>query len=193
MNRFSAVSLTPAINFRLFGYFWPVSLTLGKNVFAGVNDTAKKLFTGVNKPAINCLPVSTTPPINFSGNNKLYWWQRFVLSAKLSPAAEVGHGRRYCHWNSHEKAQRHLTHPDQALEAASYIKPKPHYLVLAASGATDQDMWDVYGCNFSWRFQWHHGGHGQLRRLEIAPIYPLQLFPILSSSPPYRRCCCHRW
>ncbi len=27
MNSFSAVSLTPAINFRLFGYFWPVSTT----------------------------------------------------------------------------------------------------------------------------------------------------------------------
>ncbi len=34
-------------------------------------------------------------------------------AAKLSPAAEVGHGRQYCHWNSHEKAQRHLTNPDQ--------------------------------------------------------------------------------
>ncbi len=113
INSFSAVSLTPAINFRLFGYFWLVSTTLGKKVFAGVNDTAEKLFTGVNKPAINCLPVSRTPPIKFSGNNKLYWRHRFVFSAKLSPAAEVGHGRRYCHGNSHEKAQRHLTHPDQ--------------------------------------------------------------------------------
>jgi hypothetical protein len=36
-----------------------------------------------------------------------------VCSAKLSPAAEVCHGRRYCHWNSHENAQRHLTNPDQ--------------------------------------------------------------------------------
>ncbi len=32
---------------------------------------------------------------------------------KLSPAAEVGHGRRYCHWKSYENAQRHLTYPDQ--------------------------------------------------------------------------------
>jgi hypothetical protein len=35
----------------------------------------------------------------------------------------------------------------------SYFKPKRHYLVLAASGASDQDLWDVFGCNFSWRFQ----------------------------------------
>ncbi len=29
-------------------------------------------------------------------------------------------------------------------------------VVLAASGASDQDVWGVYGCIFSWRFQWHH-------------------------------------
>jgi hypothetical protein len=49
----------------------------------GVNDTGDKLFTGVND-----------------------------TTAKLTPAAEVGHGRRYCHWNSHEKAQRPLTRPE---------------------------------------------------------------------------------
>jgi hypothetical protein len=26
-------------------------------------------------------------------------------------------------------------------------------VVLAASGASDQDVWGVYGCIFSWRFQ----------------------------------------
>jgi hypothetical protein len=35
----------------------------------------------------------------------------------------------------------------------SYYKPKRHYLVLAALGASDQDVWGVFGCNFSWRFQ----------------------------------------
>ncbi len=81
----SAVSLTPvknfssltlAINFRLFGYFWPLSTTLGKNVITGVIDTGGKLFAGVND----------------STDDKLYWWQRSALAAKLSPAAEVGHG-----------------------------------------------------------------------------------------------------
>ncbi len=38
----------------------------------------------------------------------------------------------------------------------SYFKPKRHYLVLAASEASDQYVWGVFGCNFSWRFQWHH-------------------------------------
>jgi hypothetical protein len=38
----------------------------------------------------------------------------------------------------------------------NYFKPKWLYLVLAASRASDQDVWDIYGCNFSWRFQCHH-------------------------------------
>ncbi len=38
----------------------------------------------------------------------------------------------------------------------NYCKPKQHYLVLAASGASDQDLLSVYRCSFSWRFQWHH-------------------------------------
>jgi hypothetical protein len=52
-------------------------------LFTGVNDPADKLFAGV---------VDT--------GDKFFHQQRSVLSAKLSPAAEVGHGRRYCHWNS---------------------------------------------------------------------------------------------
>ncbi len=39
--------------------------------------------------------------------------QKSELSAKLTPAAEVGQGRRYRHCNSHENAQRPLTRPDQ--------------------------------------------------------------------------------
>ncbi len=84
-NSLSAVSLTPAKNFRPFSYFLPVWTTPGKNC-SPVSTT----------PPINCSPVSTTPPINFSTSNKLYWRQKSVLSAKLSPAAEAGHGRRYC-------------------------------------------------------------------------------------------------
>ncbi len=57
VNNFSALSLTPAINCS------PVSLT----------------------PVINCSPVSTTPPIKFYNGDKLDWWQRSVLSAKISP------------------------------------------------------------------------------------------------------------
>ena len=47
----SAVSLSSVNSFRPFGYFRPVSMTPGKNVIAGVNDTGDKLFTGVNDTA----------------------------------------------------------------------------------------------------------------------------------------------
>ncbi len=55
-NNFSAVSLTPVINFRLFVSFWLVY----------VNDTREKCIAGV-----------------IDTGNKLLWWQRAVLSAKL--------------------------------------------------------------------------------------------------------------
>ncbi len=47
-NSSAVVSLTPAKNFWLFGYFLPVSTTPGKNLIAGVVDISDKLFTGVN-------------------------------------------------------------------------------------------------------------------------------------------------
>ncbi len=50
-----------------------------------------------------------TPPINCIDDRGLFFLQ------KLSPAAEVGHSRRYCHWIRHDNAQRHLTHLDQRL------------------------------------------------------------------------------
>jgi hypothetical protein len=123
--------------FWLFGYFWPVSTTLGK-------DTGDKLFSGVHDTG-----------------DKLYWWQGSALAAKLSPAAEVGHGNRYCHWNSHENAQRHLTNPDQGRQ--SYFKPKRHYLVLAASGASDQDVWGVFDATFHGGSNETIGGRGRYR------------------------------
>jgi hypothetical protein len=52
VNSFLAVSLTPAINVRLFGYFLPVSTTPGSNFIAGVNDTAEK-DSADNKTAIS--------------------------------------------------------------------------------------------------------------------------------------------
>ena len=58
----------------------------------------------------------------------------------------------------------------------SYFKPKRHYLVLAASGASDQDVWGVFGCNFSWRFQWHHRRPWPTSAAgDIADLYPSAL------------------
>ncbi len=83
-------------------------MTPGKNVIADVNNTADKLFSGVNDTADKLLTgVSDTADKSFI-DDKLYWRQRSILSANwdklvISPAAEVGHGRRWCHWNCHEK------------------------------------------------------------------------------------------
>ncbi len=76
---------------------------------------------------------------------------------KTMSSCQSHHGRQYCHWNSHENAQG----TSQTLirgpgGGQSYFKPKWHYLVLAASGASDKDVWGVFRCSFSWRFQWHH-------------------------------------
>ncbi len=93
-------------------------------------------------PAINCSPVLTTSPLTFSAGNNLYWWQR-----------SVGQGPWYCHW----KRRKGTLHPliIKPWGCQNYFKPKWHYLVLAASGVSDQDVWGVYGWNFSWWFQWH--------------------------------------
>jgi hypothetical protein len=49
VNSFSAVSLTPAKNFRLFGYF-PVTRIndTGDKFFASVDDTAGQFIAGVS-------------------------------------------------------------------------------------------------------------------------------------------------
>ncbi len=53
LNSFSAVSLTPEINFRLFGYLYRQdSLIIGvvyyaKKFIAGVTDTAEQFIAGV--------------------------------------------------------------------------------------------------------------------------------------------------
>ncbi len=71
--------------------------------------------------------------------------------------------------NSHENAQRHLTYPDQRpRRPPKLLQTKMALLVLAASGASDQDVWDVYGCNFSW--PWPTSAAG-----DIVDLYPSTL------------------
>ncbi len=114
----SAVSLTPAINFWLFGYFWPVSTT----------------------PAINCID-----------DKGLLLLQNYLRPPKSATAADIVIGTAM---KTRKGTSQTLIRGPWGRQ--SYFKPKRHYLVLAASGASDQDVWDVFGCNFSWRFQLHH-------------------------------------
>ncbi len=108
-------------------------------------------------PAINCSSVSTTPAINCFDARGLLLLQNYLRPPKSATAAEVGHGRWYCHWNSYENVQRHITYPDQRpRRPPKLLQTKMTLFSLAASGVSDQDVWGVFGCNFSWRFQWQH-------------------------------------
>ncbi len=151
----------------------PVSLTLAINC-SPVSTTM----------AISCSPVSTTPPINFSTGDKLCWGQRSVLLCK----AISGRWSQSRLPNSHEKAQRHLTHPDQ--------RPRrPPKLLQTKTALFSFDglrgLWSrCVGCLWMQLFM---GVPMTTSQLEILPIYPLQLSPILGSSPPpWRPCPCHR-
>jgi hypothetical protein len=79
---------------------------------------------------------------------------------------------------------KHPTHLDQRPlrpPKLPHFKPKQHYLVLAALGASDQDVWGVNG--FHGGSNDTIGGRVQHRRPEILPIfsYPWQL-PTLKSK-----------
>ncbi len=94
-------------------------------------------------PAINCSPVSTTPPITtevwaFCKTKSDRW------SRPRPPILSLEQPR---------KGAKAPHTPWDPWGHQNYRKPKRHYLVLAASGAS---VWGVYGCSFSWRFQWHH-------------------------------------
>ncbi len=57
-------------------------------------------------------------------------------------------------------------------------------VVLAASGASYQDVRGAYRCNFSWRFQWHHGRPCPTSAAGDITDLSLQLSPLLGTSPP---------
>jgi hypothetical protein len=79
-------------------------------------------------PAINLLPVTTTSVIRVCG-----------VSMDTS-----------FHGGSNETIGGHvrLRQPE--------LLPFWFEVVLAASGASNQGVWGVYGCIFSWWYQWHH-------------------------------------
>ncbi len=54
------------------------------------------------------------------------------------------------------KRRKGPSHALRPLRPPKLLQTKTALFSLADSGASDQDVWGVYGCNFSWRFQWHH-------------------------------------
>ncbi len=113
------------------------------------------MFTGVNDTADN--------------DRGLSFLQNYLLPPKSATATEVGHGRGVVGHGHRSRPRPPILSLEQPRKGAkaphtpwdpwgrqNYCKPKRHYLVLAASGVSDQDVWGVYGCSFSWWFQWHH-------------------------------------
>jgi hypothetical protein len=95
------------------------------------------MFTGVNDTA-----------------DKFFHWRWTVLMTEDCSFCKTISSCRYCHWKRRKGTSHTLIRGPCGCQ--NYFKPKRHYLVLAASGASDQDVWGVFGCNFSWQFQWHH-------------------------------------
>ncbi len=90
-------------------------------------------------PAINLSPATTTPAINLLP----------VITTLVISVCEVSMDVSF-HGGSNEtiSGRVRLWWPE--------ISPFWFEVVLAASGASNQGVWGVYGCVFSWWFQWHH-------------------------------------
>jgi hypothetical protein len=93
-------------------------------------------------------PVSLTPAINYIDDRGLLLLQNYLRLPKSATAADIVIGTAM---KTRKGTSQTLIRGPGGRK--SYSKPKRHYLVLTASGASDQDVWVVFGCNFSWRFQ----------------------------------------
>jgi hypothetical protein len=120
-------------------------------------------------PAIYCSPVSTTLPINFSTGDKLYWQQRPVLSAKLSPAAKVGPGLWYYHWKRRKGTSHTLIRGPWGCH--NYFNPKRNYIVFSGL----RGLWSRCGMFMDATFYGGSndtiGGRVRRRRPEISTIF----------------------
>ena len=85
--------------------------------------------------AINCWPVSTPPPITFSSAIKCINREAFSFCKSANRVARM-RTTAICL----ELLECHL------------VQTKTTVFSLVASGASDQDVWGIYGCIFSWRF-----------------------------------------
>jgi hypothetical protein len=82
-------------------------------VIAGVVDTGEQFIVGGNDTGDNFIAGDNDKGDKFIAGDKNkdameVWscqgWEKVEGDESgISPAAEVGHGRRWCHWNRHEK------------------------------------------------------------------------------------------
>jgi hypothetical protein len=127
----SAVSLTPVNNFSA------VLLTLAINFgFLVISDRYQRHWGKMLSP------VSLT--LAMTDDRGLLLLQNYLRPPKSATAAAIVIGTAM-------KTRKGTSHTLIRGPGGrqSYFKPKRHYLVLAASGASDEDVWCVFGCNFS--------------------------------------------
>ncbi len=87
-------------------------------------------------PMISCSPVSTTPAINLLPVTTTSVIR--VCGVSMNTSFHGG-------WNETIGGRFRLRRPE--------LLPFWYEVVLAASGASNQGVWGVYGCVFSWWFQ----------------------------------------
>jgi hypothetical protein len=142
----SAVSTTPAKNLLPVSLTPVINLCHGFSVIAGVVDTGEQFITGDNDTGNNFVAGDNDTGEQLSpGDNDT--GDKFIAGHKnkdaievgscqgkekgegdksaISPAAEVGHGRRWYHWNRHEKL-----HPKTPLDQRPLRPPKLNNAVL---------------------------------------------------------------
>ncbi len=118
-------------------------------------------------PAINLSPVTTTPVINLLPDTTTSVIRVCGVSMNTS-----------FHGGSNETIGGRVRLRRPELLSLWYE------VVLAASGASNQGVWGVYGWVFSWWFQWHH------QRLRPTPA--AGDIAVLLSALSFRRCRWHR-
>jgi hypothetical protein len=101
--------------------------------FTGGNDTGDKLFTGVNDTADK---VFHRRCIDDRG---LFFLQNYLRPPKSNMIADIVFGTAM----KRRKSTSHTLIRGPG-GRQNYFKPKRHYLDLAASGASDQDVWGVF-------------------------------------------------
>jgi len=84
--------------------------------------------------------VSTTLPINCIDDRGLLLLQNYLRPPKSATTADIVIGTAM-------KTRKGTSHTLIRGPGGrqNYFKPKWHYLVLAASGVSDQDVWGIYG------------------------------------------------
>ncbi len=111
-------------------------------IIAGDNDTGDKYIAGGGGTRTPWRWGAAKDRRKLKGTNRWY-----LLPAKSDTGADdvIGTVMKSC-------IQSHSTHPDQRPLRPPKVKFE---VVLAASGASYQDVQGAYGYNFSWQFQWH--------------------------------------